>query len=228
MSIWEVPPMLRKSMLSVLIPALGAWMTAARADDPKPEAPVAPKPADADAPLPAGFPPATKPGEVEVKHYPAYRSAVAEGREMSVSSGDFLFWPLFRHIQGHDIAMTAPVINNYKTPDLLEKPDARGDVSMEFLYREPTQGATGPDGAVVTVADHPAGDYACLGVQGHMDEKAMREGMAKLRAWLDDHKAEYVASGPPRRLGYHGPMTREAERWWEVQIPVKKVEEPRP
>lgn len=217
--------MRRLCVVSMLLSALSGGWQAVRGEEPEKEAPkaVAPKPADGDAPLPEGFPEATKPGQIEVKHYPAYRSAVAEGEKMSVSSSDFLFWPLFRHIQRNDIAMTAPVINTYKSPELLEEAGSKGTISMEFLYREPTQGEAGPDGRVVTVTDHPAGDYVCLGYQGHMDEKAMRQGVAKLRGWLEEHKEEYQADGPPRRLGYHGPMTREAERWWEVQIPVKKV-----
>lgn len=188
----------------------------ARADEPP-----APKAADADAPLPVGFPGATAPGVIEVKSYPAYRSAVAEGRGMSLSSGDFLFWALFNHIEKNEIAMTAPVINTYRTPELIERPDARGEVSMEFLYREPSQGSTGPDGNLVTVTDHPAGRYVCLGLQGGMSGDRMREGVARLRDWLEEHRGEWVADGPPRRLGYHGPMTPVARRLWEVQIPVR-------
>ncbi|HEU5116176.1 MAG TPA: heme-binding protein [Isosphaeraceae bacterium] len=212
-----------RGLLAALMLGSVLWISGAMVRGEGPEAPKAPRPADGDAPLPVGFPDATAPGQIEVKHYPAYRSAVAEGQGMSATSSDFLFWPLFRHIQSKNIAMTAPVINTYRSPELLETPGAKGEVTMEFLYREPTQGETGPDGRVVTVRDHPASDYLCLGYQGHMDQKAMQEGVAKLRTWLDEHKGEYTPDGPPRRLGYHGPMTEEAQRLWEVQIPVKAV-----
>jgi hypothetical protein len=219
--------MRREILSSLAIAALFA--SPATADDPeKPKTDdpprVEPKPADGDAPLPVGFPGATKPGEIEVKTYPAYRSAVAKGRGMTFSSSDFLFWPLFQHIERNEIAMTAPVINTYKDPGLLEKPDTRGEVTMEFLYREPTQGKTGPDGNLVEVSDHPAGRYVCLGFQGLMGDEAMREGVARLRSWLDEHRDEWTAAGPPRRLGYHGPMTPAPQRLWEVQIPIKPAE----
>jgi hypothetical protein len=120
--------------------------------------------------------------------------------------------------------MTAPVINTYD-PTMLASPDARGEVTMEFLYREPDQGKTGRDGKQVIVEDHPAGRYVCLGLQGRMTDDRMREGIGELRAWLDEHEGEWVAAGPPRRLGYHGPMTATARRLWEVQIPVEPAAE---
>ena len=49
------------------------------------------------------------------------------------------------------------------------------------------------------------------------------EAVATLRKWLDEHKGEWVEDGPPRRLGYHGPMTPPVQRLWEVQIPVKEA-----
>jgi hypothetical protein len=185
---------------------------------------VEPKAADADSPLPVGFPAATAPGAIEVKQYPPYRSAVARGRNMAVGSGDSLFWTLFQHIERNEIAMTAPVINTYPA-GLVETPGARGEVTMEFLYREPTQGEAGPDGESVEVIDHPGGRYACLGIQGTMREATMRDGVAALRAWLAEHADEWVEAGPPRRLGYHGPMTAARRRLWEVQIPIRPAGE---
>ena len=183
---------------------------------------VEPKAADGDSPLPVGFPPATAAGVIEIKTYPPYRSARARGEKMSISSSDFLFWSLFRHIEKNDIAMTAPVINTYPRP-LMDEPKARGEVSMEFLYRDPSMGHTGPDGPSVEVIDRPAETYLCLGVQGNVGEKRMREAMGVLDAWLAQHAAEWTVAGPPRRLGYHGPMTATNRRLWEVQIPILRV-----
>lgn len=197
-----------------------------RADDPKPAAPVAkvaPKPADGDAPLAEGFPAGTKPGTIEIKRYPAYRSAVAKVEKATMSSGDLMFFSLFSHIQKNKIEMTAPVISTFKTPRMIETPGAKGEVTMEFVYRGPNDGKAGPDGLVVEVKDHPAQDFVCLGYQGQMTDQEMRDGTAKVGTWLDEHKAEWVADGPVRRLGYHGPMTPVAQRLWEVQIPVKKA-----
>lgn len=219
--------MIRRLALSWPIALLTLAATQARADEPKTAAPkVEPKPADGDAPLAEGFPDATKPGRVEVKTYPAYRSAVAKVDKATASSGDLMFFPLFNHIQKNNVAMTAPVISTFKTPKMIETPDTRGEVSMEFVYRTTTQGKAGKDGAMVEVVDHPARDFVCLGFQGDMSADQMREGVATLRKWLDEHKAEWAEDGPPRRLGYHGPMTPPAQRLWEVQVPVKAARVP--
>lgn len=196
------------------------------ADDPKPAASkVEPKPADGDAPLAEGFPDATKPGKVEVKKYPAYRSAVSKVNKATVSSGDLMFFKLFNHIQKNKVEMTAPVINTFKTPRMIETPGARGEVMMEFVYRSTKEGKAGPDGPSVEVVDHPAQSFVCLGFQGgDMSDSQMREAVATLHKWLDGHKDKWVEDGPPRRLGYHGPMTPPAQRLWEVQIPVEAAQ----
>src|SRR5437660_664308 len=126
--------------LALLLPfaLLGAGSVFTRADDPKPAASkVHPKPADGDAPLAEGFPDATEPGKIEVKRYPAYRSAVTKANKASVSSGGLMFFSLLNHIQSNKIEMTAPVINTFKTPRMIEMPGARGEVTMEFVYRSP-------------------------------------------------------------------------------------------
>lgn len=210
---------MRFSRLGYFSLALAA-ATAVMADEP-PNVP--PKPADADAPLAQGFPDATKPGEIEVKHYPAYRSAVASGAKVTPGASDLLFWPLFNHISKNHIAMTGPVISTYESPELLEKPGVEGRMTMEFVYRTPDQGKPGKAGLLVDVENHPAADYLCLGVQGAMNDDAMRSGVVKLRDWLTSHAAQWIESGPPRRLGYHGPMTPVAERLWEIQIPITPI-----
>lgn len=211
--------------LALLLPfaSLGVATASTWADDPKPGASkVKPKPADGDAPLAEGFPDATKPGKVEVKKYPAYRSAISKVNKATVSSGDMMFFSLFNHIQKNKVEMTAPVINTFKTPRMIETPGAKGEVIMEFVYRSPKEGKAGPDGSSVEVVDHPARSFVCLGFQGgNMSDNQMREAVATLRKWLDEHKGEWVEDGPPRRLGYHGPMTPAAQRLWEVQVPVK-------
>lgn len=181
---------------------------------------VPPRPADSDSPLAAGWPGATKPGTIEVKRYPAYRSAVARARDAGMPADNVLFWPLFNHISRKGIEMTTPVVNTY-TPAMLEEAKATGDMSMEFVYRTPTTGETGPGVGAVKVEDHPAATFVCLGLQGRMNADRLRDGAARLKTWLDEHKGEWVADGPPRRLGYHGPMTPADQRLWEIQVPVR-------
>lgn len=213
---------MRHLALFWLFALLGVASATTRADDPEPPtSKVKPKPADGDAPLAEGFPDATKPGNVEVKKYPAYRSAVTKADKATVSSGDLMFFSLFNHIQKNKVEMTAPVINTFKTPRMIETTGAEGEVTMEFVYRSPKEGKSGPDGPSVQVVDHPARSFVCLGFQGGMSDRRMREAVATLRKWLDEHKGEWVEDGPPRRLGYHGPMTLADQRLWEVQVPVK-------
>ncbi len=181
--------------------------------------------ADSDAPMAEGWPRGTDPGMIEVKQYPAYRSAVARGKEGRLNSDNFLFFPLFNHISKSEIAMTTPVVMNY-APEVVKNPGERGAISMEFVYRSPTLGQTGPGVGGVKVEDHPASAYVCLGVQGELDPERMRRGVEVLNGWLAQHKAEWVEDGPARRIGYHGPMTPAKERLWEVQIPVKPAPKP--
>jgi hypothetical protein len=185
------------------------------------------KPADSDAPLAEGWPQGTEPGIIEVKKYPGYRSAVARAKEGGLAADNFLFFPLFNHITKSEIAMTTPVVMNY-APEVVKDSKARGEISMEFVYRSPTMGQTGQGLGSVKVEDHPAATYVCLGVQGGDDPERVRKGVEALRAWLKDHSGEWLEDGPPRRLGYHGPMTRRDERLWEVQLPIKAVPKHKP
>lgn len=181
---------------------------------------VEPKAADGDSPLAEGWPDATRPGMIAVKPYPAYRSAVARASKAGQPADNVLFWPLFNHISRKGIEMTTPVVNTY-TPDMVKDPKTTGDMSMEFVYRTTTMGETGAGVGAVKVEDHPAALYVCLGIQGRMSAERMRDAVSELETWLDEHKADWVAAGPPRRLGYHGPMTPTERRLWEVQIPIK-------
>ena len=183
--------------------------------------------ADADAPLAEGWPKGTEPGMVEVKNYPAYRSAVARAKGASLGDDDVLFYPLFNHITRSDIAMTSPVVSTY-APEMVRDSKGTGDVSMEFVYRSPDIGKAGRGVGAVKVEDHPASAFVCLGIQGEMNPEKMRLAVEALKSWLAEHKGEWVEDGPPRRLGYHAPMVRRDERLWEAQVPIKPASKPSP
>ncbi|WP_152051220.1 heme-binding protein [Tautonia marina] len=178
-----------------------------------------------DAPLPEGFPDPTVPGEIEIKQYPAYRSAWTKGDAMSMRSGDMLFFWLFRHISERKVEMTAPVINTYLDPEIAVDPSLRGDLSMEFLYERPDQGEAGKGVGPVEVKDFAPMTVVALGFQGVMTPEEMADGVKRLQTWIKEHGEEWTEAGPPRRLGYHGPMTPADRQLWEVQIPVKPVGE---
>lgn len=175
-----------------------------------------PTPAKLDAPLPEGWPQPSAPGEIAVKQFPAYRSAVAKSGMKMDSADNVLFWQLFAHIKANEIAMTAPVVNTYS------KSGERNQVEMEFLYRTTKQGEVGSGLGQVEVEDHPQQTFATLAVQGRMNADVYQQSLEKLEAWLKQNH-QWKQNGEPRRLGYHGPMTPEARRLWEVQIPVEAV-----
>jgi hypothetical protein len=212
----------------IVLLALAGWIVIGSldcllaADAPKPEKPRFKEPAlaaDAEAPLPQGWPAGTKPDVIEVKTYPAYRCAVARDGNSSVTNKSKLFWPLFMHIQREGIAMTTPVVMTYE-PKVLER-GGKGEGSMEFLYRRPDQGKAGPAAGTVKVEDRPSATYVCIGIQGRVDETRVTESLTKLHAWLDEHKSEWVEAGPARELGYHGPGTPMSRHLGELQIPIK-------
>ena len=183
------------------------------------------RPANSDAPLPEGLPDATPPGKIEIKNYPAYRSAMAMARGVTLRSDAGLFSSLFDHISKSKIEMMAPVVKTYMAPAMIDTPPAKGDMTMEFLYRDTRQGRTGNGVGSVVVVDHPAQRFVCLGLVGKMDDSVLRDGVNRLRAWLDqpENKQKWVEAGPTRRLGYHGPMTPSSDRRWEIQIPIEPV-----
>ncbi len=181
---------------------------------------VEPAAADSDAPLPDGWPKVTKPGTIEVKTYPKYRSAIVREKTATVARGEGMFFALFGHITGKGVEMTAPVVMTYE-PKIIENLGEKGQASMEFLYQHTDQGQAGPGLGKVKVEDHPAVTVVSLGVQGDIRPEQMRASVERLHGWLDRHKDEWVAAGPPRRLGYHGPMTPPDRRLNEVQIPVR-------
>lgn len=203
--------------------ALVGMVGLTRADEPA-TAPL--RPADSDAPLAKDWPDATRPGVIEVKRYPGYRSAVARARGAMLGSDNVLFFPLFNHISRRGVEMTTPVVSTYAA-GVIETPGKSGDVSMEFVYRRPDLGEAGPGVGAVKVEDHPAQTYVCLGLQGEMTEDVFRTGVARLQGWLNEHRSEWTQDGPIRRLGYHGPMTPAAERRWEAQIPIRPADKPK-
>ena len=78
-----------------------------------------------EAEMPKGFPAYTPVGQIEVKHYPAYRKALA--------SGPAEFWTLFQHITRNHVRMTAPVEMDYGDPRAARTRDR----SMSFCMRSP-------------------------------------------------------------------------------------------
>lgn len=171
-----------------------------------------------EAPLPEGFPEPTQVGEIQVKKYPAYRFATTQmaGAESSA------FWTLFTHIKKKDIAMTAPVEMTYGVGDK-DKLQAK---AMAFLYRSPNQGKAGTDEKVEVIDVAPIMALS-LGMRGEVNKTTLAEAKAHLETWLKEHAKEYEASGPLRVMGYNSPFVAANQRFTEVEIPVRQVQQSR-
>lgn len=169
--------------------------------------------------LPVGYPPPTPPGAIDLKLYPSVRRAEFVGRVTPDVGMNLGFWPLLGHIKSRSIAMTAPVEMDY--PALASgAADEASPWTMSFLYREADMGALGEDGTVRVVDREPTLVVA-LGTLGDYRWERAQADVARLRQWLDAH-AEFEAVGAPRALYYNGPEQRPADKWGEVQIPVKR------
>ena len=157
--------------------------------------------------MPAGFPKYTPVGQIEVKHYPAYRKAS--------TSGSAEFWTLFRHIKENKVEMTAPVEMDYGDPRT-EKSKQR---SMSFLYQSAELGSVGEHGAV-KVTDVPAMQVVSIGCRGSQSAAAVAEARGKLLKYLAENKHRYAIAGPLRVMGYNSPFVPRDRNFFEVQIPV--------
>lgn len=172
-----------------------------------------------DTPLPDGYPRPTAPGVVEIKRYPVVRRAEVVGRGsrddgMRGRGSTQAFWPLFRHIQQRDIAMTSPVEMDYREEGW----------SMSFLYRQTDQGPKG-QAENVLVYDAPAMTVITIGVRGDVDAGELDGLITRLRSWVDA-SPEWVLAGDPRKLSYNGPDVGSSRRWHEVQLPIALKTQP--
>lgn len=176
-----------------------------------------------EAPLPAGFPEPSPPGEIVVKSYPATRGVFTRWDGALDAGTRKSFWPLFDHIRSNDIAMSAPVQADYPA-DV----DGRTSGSMEvgFLYGDPATRPAEVDGEVAVVDRSPA-TFVSVGVLGKYDMSVMQPALARLRGWLAENSSRWRAAGAPRRLFYQQPIFWKGSRLYsEVQVPIEPAQNP--
>ena len=173
-------------------------------------------------PLPEGYPTPTPPGAIELKRYPFVRRAGISGSISPDWGMNFAFFPLFNHIKRRDIAMTSPVEVDYEG---LGEPGATKptDWTMSFLYRTRALGPAGVDSKDerILVEDLPPATVLAIGMRGSYKLHRVNAGLAALRDWLSS-QSEWEAAGDPRALFYNGPELRSADKWLEVQLPVRR------
>ncbi len=168
-----------------------------------------------EAKLPAGFPPYTPVGEVELKQFPAYRVAKVEADDVKAQMA--MFSQLFFHIQKNNIPMTAPIEIQLATAG-----EGLTMTGMAFMYESITQGTLGQDGNVSVIDEAPELAVS-IGMRGEMNLTDVQQAKASLEAFIRQH-GNLVASGGLRTMGYNSPRVPEADKYYEVQIPVKASE----
>lgn len=174
----------------------------------------------ASAPLPDGFPEPTAKGEIEIKHYPAYRAATVQVRGELGNAASRGFSPLFRHISDNNISMTAPVETRYPSATLKPGAISEGDAAVSFLYRSvdivPKAVAQN-----VKVDDIEPMTVVSVGLRGGYGYRVYTQGVQQLQDWLAAHP-DYVVVGPPRRFFYDGPFIPNGWKRSDIQIPVER------
>ena len=177
------------------------------------------------APLPKGFPPPTPVGQIEVKHYSAYRAATFHYQGDLSQAGTRAFSPLYQHISSNQISMTAPVETRYprSTLEAMGTPSESGEAQVSFLYRStdiyPEEIAPN-----IQVEDVPPMTVVSLGLQGNYSYRSYQENLEKLKNWLSLHR-QYEVVGKPRRFFYDGPYIPDVIKRSEIQIPIQLVEQ---
>lgn len=176
------------------------------------------------APLPKGFPAPTEEGKIEVKRYPAYRSATVRYTG-NLSMATFrAFDPLFRHINDNEISMTSPVETRYPISTLdPNNTNREGEAWVSFLYRD-TDTYPKEIADNIKVEDIPPMTVVSLGLRGSYDYSSYQENIKKLHNWLKQNP-EYTIVGEPRRFFYDSPFIPEALKRSEIQIPIKETEQ---
>ena len=169
--------------------------------------------------LPSGFPDPAAIGVIEIKQYPQYRAVTyTHSGDLRAATGA-AFNPLFQHISSNQIAMTTPVEARYATTQGYSGALSQAEVS--FLYPAPNIAPSTTDPAVA-VTDTAPMTVISIGVRGAYTWESYEQNLQKLQDWLKQHP-EYEIVGPPRRFFYHSPMTPEATKISEVQIPIALV-----
>lgn len=175
-----------------------------------------------DTKLPVGYPRPTPPGAIEVKTYPSIRQAEVSGEGSGDRASRDGFWPLFQHISRNEIAMTAPVEMRYSDTD----GDTQDDQwTMAFLYHVPENGPIGTDESDnrVTIIDTAPVTVVALGLRGGSQVANSAAAETILESWIQKSD-EWQRVGDTRRLGYNGPNIPPADRWWEIQIPIGRID----
>ncbi len=168
-----------------------------------------------EAPVPVGWPEWTPVQAILVQDYPAYRLASAP---MDGSSQTGAFFALFNHISRNEIPMTAPVEVEFE-----EDGGYLDERSMAFLYESPDQETPAGVEGDVKIVDIAPRSALTIGMRGRTSARRIERAARELERVLAT-RSDLRASGELRTLGYNGPSVRRSSNYFEVQIPVERVE----
>jgi len=163
-----------------------------------------------EAAFPQGFQEPAALGEIQLKHYPAYRLARVSSRKEGT------FFTLFNHIKSNKIEMTAPVEMRFD-----EANQGYRQVDMAFLYGAPDWGRLGDAGQGVMVQDVPEMSTVAIGLTGDFDPNSSIY-IEALESWLARNATNYERDGQVRVMGYNSPFVWKSQRFFEIEIPVRK------
>lgn len=155
--------------------------------------------------------PKTDPAVCEVKDLPAARLMVARSESGYFSANNRMFGKLFRYIQSNRIPMTAPVEARIEPGVMIFHCDV-ASAAREDL--RPT--------AEVALEQVPARSVAAIGIRGSYTERAYRENLARLRAWLAAQPGISEA-GEPYAVYWDSPFVPGFLKRSEVHIPVRRA-----
>lgn len=155
--------------------------------------------------------PKTDPGVCEVKDLPASRVMVARSESGYFAANNRMFGKLFRYIQSNRIPMTAPVEARVEPGVMIFHCDAASAVREDL---RPT--------AEVALEQVPARSVAAIGIRGSYTERAYRENLARLRAWLAAQPG-VAEAGEPYAVYWDSPFVPGFLKRSEVHIPVRRA-----
>ena len=159
-------------------------------------------------------------GKFEIREYPDLMLAATTTRQIGGNSSGFM--KLFRYISGANdskqkIAMTTPVF--------MESQDEGASSQMGFVMPKEVAnaGVPKPTGAQVDVRKRAGGRFAVVRLPGRMTDRAVEEGEAELRSWMESKGLVADASAVETAV-YDPPFTPVSQRRNELLIRLKASE----
>ena len=172
-----------------------------------------------EAPMPAGFPEYTPVGQIEVKPYPTYRMAKADGGSS--------FWTLFSHIKKNKIAMTAPVKQEVSSEKIAmtapvnqEVTDGTWRITFVMPSKYTLETLPEPLDTRVVLKEMPGRLFAVLKYSGTWSQKRYEEKKAQLEMFIQQRGFQSV--GEPIFARYDPPFKPWFLRRNDVLIPIEQ------